>query len=418
MISIGLLGFGTVGSGVYELLTKYQSISSCINEDIAVSKILVKNLNKKRDPNVPKELFTNDFNDILNNPKIDIIIEAINGFSPAYSYLLKGLSNGKHVITANKAVVARHLKELLDLAEKKNKAFLFEASAGGGIPIIKPLKHHSVFNKINEIRGILNGTSNFILTQMKDNNLSFEEALVLAQKLGYAEANSSDDVDGYDVSRKLAILSTIAFKKVITEDLIPCRGIRSINSLDIKIFKNFNCTVKLIGTASNHNNRLSASVEPVLVSNSSTLSSIKNACNIISVNGSIVGELHFIGEGAGKNPTSNAIICDLIDIINGSYSSDNLSSKSIISTETVHFISGEYYVRFTPIIEDEKSTLIKLLKKAPWVCKTIEYEDNIVVFTKKLSSSDLEKKLNNLSCIVKDYSFIRLDENIQIKHQN
>ncbi|MPM44107.1 hypothetical protein SDC9_90785 [bioreactor metagenome] len=253
---------------------------------------------------------------------------------------------------------------------------------------------------------------------MKDNNLSFEEALVLAQKLGYAESDSSDDVDGYDVSRKLAILSTIAFKKVITEDLIPCRGIRSINSSDIKIFKDLNCTVKLIGTASNYNSRLSASVEPVLVNNTSTLSNIKNAYNIISVNGSIVGELHFIGEGAGKNPTSNAILCDLIDIVNGSYSYDNLSSRSIVATETVHFISGEYYVRLNPIVEDEKDTLIELLKKAPWVCKTIEFENNIVIFTDKLSSSDLEKKVANLSFLVKDYSFIRLDENIKIKYQN
>lgn len=415
MINIGLLGFGTVGSGVYELITNYKALKNHTDEEVVISKILIKDLSKKRNSKVPKELFTDNFREVVDNPQIDIIIEAISGFNPAYTFLVESLERGKHVVTANKAVVAKHLKSLLVLAEKNHKGFFFEASVGGGIPIIKPLKHHSAFNEMKEVKGILNGTSNFILTQMNDNDLTFEGALTLAQQLGYAETDPSDDIKGYDVRRKLAILSSIAFKKQVSEEMITCRGIDYVTSFDMSIFKTMDCTVKLLGKAINSNNRVSASVEPVLMKNDSSLSKIKNACNLISVTGNIVGELQFVGEGAGKNPTANAIICDVIDILGESYKHDNLLSKKLDSTVTIQHVASKYYVRLSPYNYNYKVTLVKALEEKSWIKKVLSYDKNIILFTEKLSLIELEENIQCLKFMYKSSCYVRLEEDIEIK---
>jgi homoserine dehydrogenase len=413
MITIGLLGFGTVGTGVYDIITKEkESFKKYIGEEICIKKILVKDLNKKRQISLPKDLLTDNPFELLNDPTIDIIVEAIGGLSPADHYLKQALTHKKHVVTANKTVVASNFKELLYLAEENNKAFLFEASVGGGIPIIKPLKQHSTLNQIKEIKGILNGTTNFILTQMNENNLTFNEALTLAQKLGYAESDPTDDIEGYDVARKLSILSTIAFKKEVLVETIPCRGISFIKPFDIEMFKKIHCNVKLIGRAINTADSILASAEPILIKNSSTLSNVKNAYNLVSLTGNIVGELQFYGEGAGKNPTANAMVCDILDIASGSYKCDTLSYKSINSIDRVNYISGNYYLRFTLNSTEAKERLLTSVEKSDWINKSITLGDNIVFFTKKLSLLDLDEKIKDIKKIAESYLYIKLEEEL------
>lgn len=413
MITIGLFGFGTVGSGVYEIITQEkESFKKYLGEEICIKKILVKDLNKKRQISLPKDLLTDNPFEILDDPTIDIIVEAIGGISPAYSYLKEALTRKKHVVTANKTVVASNFKKLLYLSEENNKAFLFEASVGGGIPIIKPLKQHSNFNEINEIKGILNGTTNFILTQMNDNNLSFNEALTLAQKLGYAESDPTDDIEGHDVARKLSILSTIAFKKEVPVETIPRRGISFIKPFDIEIFKKIHCNVKLIGRAINTDDNILASAEPILIKNSSTLSNVKNAYNLVSLTGNLVGELQFYGEGAGKNPTANSVVCDILDIASGSYKSDNLSYESINSIDRVNYISGNYYLRFTLNSIEAKERLLTSVEKSDWINKTITFDDNIVFFTKRLSLLDIDEKIKDIKKFAESYLYIKLEEEI------
>lgn len=414
MITIGLFGLGTVGSGVYEIITQEkEAFKKYLGEEICIKKILVKDLNKKRQISLPKDLLTGNPFEILDDPTIDIIVEAIGGISPAYSYLKEALTRKKHVVTANKTVVASNFKKLLYLSEENNKAFLFEASVGGGIPIIKPLKQHSNFNEINEIKGILNGTTNFILTQMNDNNLSFNEALTLAQKLGYAESDPTDDIEGHDVARKLSILSTIAFKKEVPVETIPCRGISFIKPFDIEIFKKIHCNVKLIGRAINTDNSILASAEPILIKNSSTLSNVKNAYNLVSLTGNLVGELQFYGEGAGKNPTANSVVCDILDIASGSYKSDNLSYESINSIDRVNYISGNYYLRFTLNSIEAKERLLTSVEKSDWINKTITFDDNIVFFTKRLSLLDIDEKIKDIKKLAESYLYIKLEEEIR-----
>lgn len=413
MITIGLFGFGTVGSGVYEIITQEkEAFKKYLGEEICIKKILVKDLNKKRQISLPKDLLTDNPFEILDDPTIDIIVEAIGGISPAYSYLKEALTRKKHVVTANKTVVASNFKKLLYLSEENNKAFLFEASVGGGIPIIKPLKQHSNFNEINEIKGILNGTTNFILTQMNDNNLSFNEALTLAQNLGYAESDPTDDIEGHDVARKLSILSTIAFKKEVPVETIPCRGISFIKPFDIEMFKKIHCNVKLIGRAINTDNIILASAEPILIKSSSTLSNVKNAYNLVSLTGNLVGELQFYGEGAGKNPTANSVVCDILDIASGSYKSDNLSYESINSIDRVNYISGNYYLRFTLNSIEAKERLLTSVEKSDWINKTITFDDNIVFFTKRLSLLDIDEKIKDIKKFAESYLYIKLEEEI------
>lgn len=414
MITIGLFGFGTVGSGVYEIITQEkEAFKKYLGDEICIKKILVKDLNKKRQISLPKDLLTDNPFEILDDPTIDIIVEAIGGTSPAYSFLKEALTRKKHVVTANKTVVASNFKKLLYLSEENNKAFLFEASVGGGIPIIKPLKQHSNFNEINEIKGILNGTTNFILTQMNDNNLSFNEALTLAQKLGYAESDPTDDIEGHDVARKLSILSTIAFKKEVPVETIPCRGISFIKPFDIEMFKKIHCNVKLIGRAINTDNSILASAEPILIKNSSTLSNVKNAYNLVSLTGNLVGELQFYGEGAGKNPTANSVVCDILDIASGSYKSDNLSYESINSIDRVNYISGNYYLRFTLNSIEAKERLLTSVEKSDWINKTITFDDNIVFFTKRLSLFDIDEKIKDIKKLAESYLYIKLEEEIR-----
>ncbi|SHM26516.1 homoserine dehydrogenase [Caldanaerovirga acetigignens] len=314
MINIGILGLGTVGTGVVELLENNRKvIKQRLGEEVNVKKILVRDLSKKRTPYADGKL-TVQADDILDDEQINIVVEVLGGEEPALSYIKKALQNKKHVVTANKEVISKHGKELFELAEKSGVGLYFEASVGGGIPIIRPMKHCLAANRILRISGILNGTTNYILTQMQEKRRNFEDALREAQRLGYAESDPSDDIKGFDAARKLAILSSIAFNTRITPDKVYVEGIENIELEDIKYAGELGYTVKLVASARKvGKSEVEVLVAPTMLSKNHPLSAVRDVYNAILVEGDAVGEVMFFGQGAGKMPTASAVVADIMD---------------------------------------------------------------------------------------------------------
>ncbi len=401
-MKIGLLGFGTVGTGVLEIIgTRNQVFKELYKEPVEITKILVKDKGKKRDIEGIDGLLTTNAYEILDDPTIDVIVEVIGGVAEAYEYIKYALEKGKHVVTANKAVVALHMKELLQLAAEKQKSFLFEASVGGGIPLLKPLRQTTVLNDFSEIKGILNGTSNFILTKMTEDDLSFNEALGIAQEMGYAEADPSDDIHGTDIARKLAILSSIAFKNDISLNNVKYRGIEKINKEDISILKELGYTVKLLGKAVVKNQQVSALVEPVLFKNTTQFEKVNNAYNMVSVKGNNLQELRFYGEGAGKLATANAVVCDLLDVLTKSYEKDFIIRESQRKLTGVSLILGKYFIR----INSENADQIKKVEGFIYD-KGINYsrliDKDFAIITEVVSAIEMEE-------IAKEFDEMNLD---------
>lgn len=305
-MNIGILGFGTVGSGVYKIIKK----ANIQTQNLSVSHILIRK-NKKR---ILPEM-TDDIDEILNDKDTDIVVEAIGGIEPAHEYILKALNHGKHVITANKAVIAIYLKEFTDAAQANNVKFYFEASVGGGIPWIQGLEKALRIDNVNAISGIFNGTSNFILDQMSRNGESFVDVLKKAQALGYAEADPSADIDGYDIANKLCISADIAYNiDIRNHQDLPIFGIRNITSSDVKFFQRKGCSVKLIGRTRQIGNKFDYVVEPTLFLNRTLEANTPDNYNLISLKGDTIGKLDFFGQGAGMFPTANAVVQDILDI--------------------------------------------------------------------------------------------------------
>lgn len=311
MAEIAILGFGTVGSGVYEAIKSNQkSIEKRASMPINVKKIL-----DLRDfPGSPAQpLITHDFEEIINDDSIRIIVEVLGGVEPAYTFAKRSLANGKSFVTSNKELVAKHGAELLQLAKNNNLNFLFEASVGGGIPIIRPLNKSLTADEIMEITGILNGTTNYILTQMAVENKSFEAALKEAQAKGYAEKDPTADVEGHDTCRKIAILLSLAIGKQVDFEDIYTEGITNITKTDIAYAEKLNSSIKLLATAKIIDHGVFARVCPVIIKNSHPLSTVNNVFNAIFVRGNVMDEVMFYGKGAGKFPTASAVIADIVD---------------------------------------------------------------------------------------------------------
>lgn len=312
MKQIAILGFGTVGSGVADILTDSADlITASTKEPISLKKIL-----DLRDfpGNRFSPLLTKRFEDILEDASITLVVECLGGKTFAYDYTKRLLSVGKSVITSNKDLVAAYGAELLDLAYRNNAHYLFEASVGGGIPIIRPLTHDLRANKIREIFGILNGTTNYILTGMTDKGSTFDDTLRDAQKLGYAEANPASDVDGKDTANKVSILASLAFGKHVYPSSIPTEGIRNITDEDISLALSKGYHIKLIGrTVQNEDGSVYSYVAPHLIGEANQLSGVNGVFNGIIVRGDRVGDVMFYGRGAGKYPTASAVVADVID---------------------------------------------------------------------------------------------------------
>ena len=311
MAKVAILGFGTVGSGVYEVLcTNAEGIAKRAGQPIEPGYIV-----DIRDfPGHPAEkLFTKNFDDILNDNEVTVVAEVIGGVGVAYEFTKKALMAGKSVVTSNKELVATHGAELLKLAEDNGVSYLFEASVGGGIPIIHPIHQCLTANEITEIFGILNGTTNYILTRMIKDGQSFEDALKKAQELGYAEANPDADVEGTDACRKIAILSDLAFGKHMNANKIETEGITKITSGDVAFAEHFGNVIKLIGYCRKEDDKVYARVSPMVVPVESPLSGVDDVFNAILVRGNALGDAMFYGKGAGKLPTASAVVADIID---------------------------------------------------------------------------------------------------------
>lgn len=411
MIRLGVLGLGTVGSGVYEIV-KYRSdmLKKATGEDIEIAKILVRDSSKDRGIDVADGVMTENPDDILDNPEIDIVVEVMGGIDKAYSYIVRALKAGKHVVTANKAVISLHMDELHKLAEENNCGLLYEASVAGGIPIIKNLKEILKINKVDDIKGILNGTTNFILTKMYDEDLSFEEALSLAHKYGYAEADPTDDVEGYDAARKISILASLAYGTHASIDDVLCYGITSIRTIDVVEFKKMGFVPKLLGCSTRRDNSFSAIVEPILVEENSMFASVKDAFNMVSVLGDNVGELEFYGQGAGKEPTGNAVVMDIVDIILKNYSEFNFEVDKSISSDKGNLFRGLHYLRISVDKEEDKAAVVAKLKASGVECKFKELERDIIVVTERISSNRIEQLAKeDLGLAKKTFAYLRIE---------
>lgn len=411
MIKIGLLGFGTVGSGVYEILNdKKKELKNILDDDIEVEKILVRDLDKKRIVNVNRrDLLTTNVKDILDNEEIDIVVEVMGGIQPAYDYMCSALNSGKHVVTANKEVVSKYIEKIFEISEQNNRKFLFEASVGGGIPIIKSLNQISAINKITNIKGIMNGTTNYILTKMMDNSLSLNDALKLAQKLRYAELDPKDDIEGDDVARKLSILSTLAFNVKVNKENIAYRGISAIDKVDIKNFKAMKKSIKLMANATKNNTSITAYVEPVLVDDVSCFASVKDNYNMIAITGNTVQELQFYGAGAGKDPTANAVVCDIIDIFKIKDSIFELRKNQ--DEYSINYNMGEanYYFRVTAKNENEHKQIDNLLKKFDLKYETLKSGNELVFKIKSVNIEEMNEFILEVKMKFDNYCYARID---------
>lgn len=397
MINIGLLGLGTVGSGVLEILnSNKEKIKKLTGEDINISKILVKNLNKKRDIALNTNILTNNYKDIIDNKEIDIIIEVTTDLEEGYNYIKQALENKKHVVTASKAVVSKYYEELVELANKNQVAFLYEASVAGGIPVIKPLKEQKYLNEINKVQGILNGTCNYILTRMIDEKKDYLEVLKDAQDLGYAELDPTADVKGHDTLRKLRILSTLCLDIKILEEDIYLEGIEKIKKIDIDCIKSMNKTVKLIAEAKKIDKGYIATVMPTLVKKDNYFANVNYAYNSVSMDGNNVGCLKFFGQGAGKLPTANAVLSDLIDIITSTFRKDVFLDNKEYKNKNRDYLSS-YYLRISDVSSKEVEKINKIKKEV------LSEKSDIIIITKEIKIEEIEKIVKN-----KDYFIAKI----------
>lgn len=389
MINIGLLGLGTVGQGVVNILSKKRDeLEMVLNDEILIKRILVKDLEKKRDIEVESEKLTLDPLSITEDETIDIVVEVTGDVELSYKLIKRAMENGKHVVTANKAVISAYFEELSYLAEKNEVYFLYEASVGGGIPVLKPLKDQIQFNSIERVQGILNGTCNFILTKMSNEGLDYGEVLKEAQELGYAEADPTADVEGLDTMRKLRILSSLALGASITEDDIVYSGIDKITSLDIELLAKKNRRVKLIGEAIKSENIYTAVVWPKAVSESSPLKNVDGAFNSVLIKGDLSDTLNFYGPGAGMYPTANAIWTDIIDCVLG-----NGSKSSPLKNNKLHkdkHIFSRFYLRVSDYKAQDWVDFSDIIEEV------IEDSQDLAIITKKLTLEIIVEKLAEL----------------------
>jgi homoserine dehydrogenase len=351
---VGLLGLGTVGTGTVEILQNREGRNSLLQE-IEIQRVGVRSLNKQRLVSLPSELMTMDLEAIVTDPEIDIVVEVMGGLEPARSLMLKAIAHGKHIVTANKAAIARYGDEIFTAAEKAGVYVLLEAAVGGGIPVIQPLKQSLGVNRIHSITGIVNGTTNYILTRMQTEGGEFADILADAQKLGYAEADPTADVDGLDAADKIAILASLAFGGRIKLEDVACEGIRQVSATDIAYAQKLGFAIKLLAVAKREKTALShtpdaemlqVSVQPTLVPSTHPLASINSVYNAILIEGEPIGQVMFFGPGAGAGPTASAVVSDILNIA--------AVLKTAGTTHQLHPLlscSHQHYCRIAPISE-------------------------------------------------------------------
>ena len=360
-MKIGIIGLGTVGEGVLKILAlENKNIKLKSGADLEVKYACDLNIDREFSFDFDKAILTQDYKKILSDPEIDIVVELIGGETIAKNIIMEALNNKKHVITANKALVAKYGPEIISAAKDNCSLFLYEAAVGGGIPIITPMIENLIANQITEIRGIMNGTSNYILTKMKEDKLDFEEALHLAAEMGYAEADPSYDVDGIDAGHKIAILSSLAYGGYINFSEVYLQGIRDISLVDIFEAEKLGFSIKLIASSKiNEDKLVEISAEPILLKNEKLLSNVNDVYNAIEVTGSYTGKTLFYGKGAGMEPTASAVISDIVKIATDSVINSNFffDTKSHLETVDTNKLKHEFYIRTSKDFDLEASAL-------------------------------------------------------------
>lgn len=412
MVGFAVMGHGVVGSGVVEVFYKnHDSIVSRAGTDVDLKYIL-----DIRDfPNLPySDKFTKNFEDILNDPDVEVVAEVMGELKPAYDFTKRLLLAGKSVVTSNKELVAAKGAELLKIAKEKNVNYLFEASVGGGIPIIRPINQCLAANNIDEILGILNGTTNFIMTKMIKESMSFDDALALAQQLGYAEKDPTADVDGHDACRKICILASIAFGKHVYPAQVHTEGISKITLMDVAYAADYNSVIKLIGkVAMKENGKLYCLVAPMLVSRESQLSSVDDVFNAIMVRGNATGDVMFYGKGAGKLPTASAVMADIIDCFKHIKARKNVFWEDGDPDYVDDYDLGEVslYIRGKAAdTERAKKDIEKAFGKVKYLSCKDAPEHDIAFVTEKKVERELKEKLKSLSLELEPLNVLRICE--------
>ena len=424
-IEIGILGMGNIGSEFVEILQKQTAeIEQASNKKIQISKILVSNLNKKRNTGVNENVLTTNPDEIFKNENISIVIELMGGVDPAFEYVSKCLDSKKSVITANKDLIATHGKSLFLKAKSNNVSILFEAAVASGTPIISTLIRDLSYSNINSIRAIINGTSNFILSEMEEKNTEFDDALELAQKLGYAEPDPTNDVEGYDARYKLAILSSLSFNTEIEYNKLYVEGISNIDSIDFQYAKELGYSIKLLAIAEKDKNNILARVHPTMIDSNSPLAKISGAMNAVEIKENLLGTVIIQGPGAGPSPTSSGLLSDLINILKNSNnvlpSTPSLNNK--FKVLNIDYLESRFYLRF--IVQDKAGVLSKMsnilgeenISIASVIQKeNVNLDDNyadLVFMTYKCTQSSVNKaleKISKLSIVETLKSMIRVE---------
>ena len=424
-IQIGLCGLGTVGSGVVQILQDHQEqIRYKLGCEVEVAKVLVKNKEKKREYIKDASILTTEAADITDNPEIDIVVEVMGGMEDTYQLMERSIRNRKHIVTANKDLMAEHGEKLFALSQEYDTDIYYEASVAGGIPILRSLSDGLASDKIEKVMGIVNGTTNFILTKMTDENLSFETVLKEAQELGFAEADPTSDVEGLDAARKMTLLANLAFKMPVAYSDVQVAGITSVSQEDIEFAGKLGYIVKLIGIAAIDEGKVEVSVEPTLLPEAHPLAQVKNEFNAVYVYGHAVGETMFYGPGAGGLPTATAVVSDLMEVIKNIRL--GVSGKAYVQPQYKTALKdntekhAKYFIRVeaedqtgafhavTNVFAGQNVSFAKILQLPHSKSKTAE----VVMVTHKHSKQQIEnsiQQLEQLSVVKRVISCYRVD---------
>jgi len=422
-VRIALLGLGNVGKGVWNILEKNgQEIAQRSGYDIEVAKILVRDVNKDRGVNVPKGILTTNFEEIIKDDSIEIVVEVMGGIEPAMEYILKSVRKKKNVVTANKMLIATHGKEIFAEVEENGVSINFEASVAGGIPVINGINENLAANKIEEIKGIINGTTNYILTKMTLEGMDFSGALKEAQEKGYAEADPTSDVEGFDAAYKLAILAALAFETEVDINDVYKEGITKVSALDIQFAKEMGYVVKLLAIAKEVDGKLELRVHPTMIPAIHPLANVNDAFNAVFIKGNAVGELMLYGRGAGELPTGSAVVGDIISVLRSERNGSNISLSHYRDKKVAPMddVEAEYYIRMT--IRDMPGVLGRVATKLgennvsifSFIQKPVKGEFATVVFvTHKNLEGNVKKALKEIlemDDINKVENVIRIEE--------
>ena len=412
-IGIALLGMGVVGGGVADIITRKRShLTDMVGCPIELKGALVRDVNKPRATELPPGVITTNVDDILSNPEVDVVVEVMGGQDPAFDYILKSVSLGKHIVTANKEVMARHGPDILTLSRKKGVQTLFEAAVAGGTPIIAPLLRDLVANEVLTIHGIINGTTNYILTSMSQGGADFDDTLAEAQRLGYAESDPTNDVEGIDAAYKLAILATLGFRARVKDTDVFHEGITRLRTRDFQYARELGYAIKLLGIATSDNGSVQARVHPAFVREDAMIAKVDGVLNAVEIQTDLAGKLLFHGAGAGSMPTTSAVIADIVDIARNLAGNvvpppiGELSERTRV--QPISELHTRYYIRMTAT--DRPGVLAQvggvLANRDISIASAIQKETDevaqraeIVLMTHRANESDMQQAIRELEAL-------------------